>query len=299
MSLKSIGEALVKEHNDLFFELIKIPEERNILFQIDGEKGHQIVKPRFDPPLYSWSPELFARFRSHLQRIKNFFDSFSYWFDDTIKPLISFDEGRSDKNSIIFLLEQDVDQTNVIYADYLIEKDQSRYAISYFRNEKKKHTFEPAITSQEHLETWICNNARRQIIDRFTFLWNYIQDEIEVCMKGDYNKLPDRIFTPKFIKEQNNIISTLIEDYPELALLNLGRISELYLLQLLQLNNKPYGLNLAWEARTKELLTNSQVKLFESIRKETNALKHQLYFAVNQEKITQLWKNFSSLMKKG
>ena len=298
MSVKSIGEALLRDHNDLFFELIKIPEGRNMQFQIVEENGHQIGKPRFDPPVYSWPPDLLTRFRNHLQQIWYFFDSYAFWFDDTLVPLISFDERRINKYSMMFLLEQDVDQTDGIYGEYLIEKDASNYKICYFRKERKKQTFEPAITSHDALQTWICNNIRRQIIDQFTYLWNYIQDEIEVCMKEDYNKIPDKLLTLQYIKEQNNIISTIIEDYPELALLNLGRICELYLLHQLQLDKKSSELNLIWEAKNKDLLTNQQVRTFESIRKEYNALTHQLYYSINQENIAQLWKSFSTMITK-
>ena len=265
MSLQSIGDALLKEHNDLFFELIKIPENREIIFRIDDVERHHIGKPRFKDPIYSWSPDLLTRLRYHFQNIWNFFDTYSYWFDDTIKPVISFDEHHIHKQSVIFLLQNDFFQTEEMYGDYLIEKNMSHYLISYFQNNQKIQSFEPNVNSEADVEKWICLNARRQIIDQFTFLWSYLQSEIESCIKEDYSLLPDKLLRPEYIVKQNNKIADVIDQYPELALLNLGKLTELFLLQVLGLNRKPKNTNLVWMAKKNGFFTNKQARNFESI----------------------------------
>ena len=110
----------------------------------------------------------------------------------------------------------------------------------------------------------------------------------------DYFTLPTELLSKDYLINQINIFRDIIDKYPELALLNMGRIAELYLLQLLQLPNKPKDLNLAWEAHTNGFLTQQQVKLFESIRKENNALKHCLDYKLPKDKIVQFWKTFST-----
>ena len=296
MSLKFESESLLKEHNELFFELIKIPEEREITFHIDNDNGHQIAKPRFQPPLYNWPDNILTRFRNHLQHIWNFFETYSYWFDDMIKPLINYDNQRISKNSIMFLLQQDTNETDEVYGEYLIEKGLTDYSISYYKKNQKLQTFKPRVNSKEKVEEWICLDSRRQIIDRFSFLWNYIQTEIESCSIEDNTRLPDKLLTSRYIQEQNNKISAVIEQYPELGLLKLGRIAELYLVQILKLENRPYNINLAWKAKNEGLITNQQMKTFESIRKQCNSLKHRLDYSVNETIIEQLWKNFSNII---
>ena len=230
MSLTFESESLLKEHNELFFELIKIPEEREITFHIDEDNGHHIGKPRFQPPLYTWPDDVFTRLTNHLLHIWNFFRTYSYWFDDMIKHVVNYDKQMIGRNSIIFLLQQDISEMDEIYGDYLIEKGLTDYSISYYRNNQKKQTFKPRVNSKEKVEEWICLDARRQVIDQFSFLWNYIQTEIEACSIEDNSRLPTHLLTHKYIQDQNNKISVVIEQYPELGLLKLGKIAELYLI---------------------------------------------------------------------
>lgn len=298
MSLKFEGESLLRDHNDLFFELIMIPEERVITFQIDEREGKQIGQPRFQPPIYPWPSDLLTRLHKHLLNIWKFFDTYSYWLDDTIKPIINYDDQNIDKRSVIFLLQNDLHLIDEVFSDYLIEKHLSQYTISYFRNDQKIKSFQPKINSKEKLEEWICLDARKQIIDQFSFLWNYVQTEIEICIREEYTRLPDELLTPNYITKQNRKIINVIDDYPELALLNLGKIAELFLIQLIGKEYSQKGTNLAWKAKYAGLITNQQVKVFESIRREFNALKYRLDYSVDQNKIIQLWKNFSAILSR-
>ena len=296
MALKSIGADLLKEHNELYFELIKIPEDRELIFHIDNQNGNQFGKPRFKEPLYSWNTDLLNRLHNHLENIKAFFNTYSYWFDETIRPIITIDNQNINRKSLIFLLQEDIDKTDEVYADYFIEKSLSKYTISYYRRNQKRQIFEPKINSPADLEKWICLDARKQIIDQFTFLWSYLQTEIESCIKGDFTKLPDEFFTREYIIKQNNDISYILSQYPELAMLKLGRIAELYLMQILNIKNGHREANLAWLAKNEGLISHQQTILFDSIRKEYNALSHRLDYFVNKTKIERLWNNFSTII---
>jgi hypothetical protein len=297
MAIKPNNYNLLKEHNELFFELIKIPEQREISFKIDEVDGNKIGKPRFNNPEYSWPSDLLLRLKMHLETIFNFFETYSYWFDDTIKPLLVYDNNKITKKSIIYLLQSDIWETDEVYGNYLIEKSLSKYSISYFHIDRKIKTFVPNINSLTELEHWICIDAKKQIIDQFSFLWNYLQVEIEFCAKQDYFNIPGEFLTSDYIINQNRKIAQIINEYPEYALLNLGRIAELYLLQLLKLLIKPKDVNLAWKARNNGLLTNQQASIFESIRKEHNLLKHSLNYSINIAKLGHLWNNFTAITR--
>lgn len=56
--------------------------------------------------------------------------------------LISYSKRSESKNSIIFLLERDIWETDEVYGDYLIEKIENYTKISYFRFDKKIKSFE-------------------------------------------------------------------------------------------------------------------------------------------------------------
>lgn len=296
MSLQSTGEDLLKEHNDLYFELIKIPEQRDLTFNITEENSQKIGRPRFQPPVYIWPDELHSRLVQHLKNLWNFFGTYSYWFDDIVKLIINFDENQIDNKSIIFLLQDDLPNVDELYSDYLIEKYLHRYTLSYFKHNLKIQSFQPKVNSDEEVDKWCCLDARKQIIDQFTFLWNYVQSEIENYLREDHYKLPNEILKLEYIDKQNKKIIEVLETYPELALLHLGKLAELYLIHILGFQKRPEQINLAWKAKNDGLLTNQQVKIFDSIRKEYNALKYQLDYAPDRRKIDLLWKNFSKLL---
>ena len=137
MDIKLEGKTLLDNHNMLYEQLIKIPEKREIIYIEEMEGGVKVGKPRFKNPKYQWSMSLLVDVRDQLQNIWNFFDRYSYWFDDTLIPLLNTDERRMSKKSIIFLLEEDVWRTDEVYGKYLIEESQNGIIISYSRRERK------------------------------------------------------------------------------------------------------------------------------------------------------------------
>lgn len=137
MDIKSEGQALLENHKKLYEQLIEIPEKREMIYIEEIEESVKVGKPRFKKPLYQWSKSLLVEVRDHLQDIRNFFDNYSYWFDDTLIPLLDTNERRVSKKSIIFLLEEDVWCTDEVYGKYLIEESQDGIIISYSRRKRK------------------------------------------------------------------------------------------------------------------------------------------------------------------
>lgn len=296
MEITASGEALLKEHNELFFELITIPEQRAMAYTINDENGHQVAKPRFKPSVYNWPLDLFTRLQSHMQTIWGFIETYSYWFDNSLKALIQYEGHKITKKSIVYLLQQNTSDIDEIYGDYDVERKLSKYFISYFRNNEKIKTFEPNVNTSAEIERWICLDTRKQIIDQFSFLWNNIQAEIESCMKEYHTTLPAELLTKEYITKKNNLIGDVIEEYPEFALFHLGKLAELYLVQILELEKHPKGINLVWEAQNKGLLTTARTKLLEDIRKEYNLLNHRLDYVTNKNLVIQYWKNFTNML---
>lgn len=102
------AQELIEKHTLLYERLIKIPEIRKLIYRVDIENGNSIGKPRFNPNEYQWPKELYRDLRDHLQELRNFFDSHSYWFDNSLRFLLDTNKRRASKKSIIFLLEKDV-----------------------------------------------------------------------------------------------------------------------------------------------------------------------------------------------
>ncbi len=117
MDIKSEGQILLDFHKLLYEQLIEIPENREMTYVEEIKKGIKVGKPRFKNPKYQWSKNLLVDLRDHLQNIWNFFDKYSYWFDDTLLPLLNTNERRVSKKSIIFLLEEDVWSTDEVYGE--------------------------------------------------------------------------------------------------------------------------------------------------------------------------------------
>jgi len=142
MRIKKIGREILKNHKKFYDKLIKIPKSRKIVYREEINKGRLIGKPRFEKKKYQWDEKLQVELRNHLQEVWNFFDQFSYWFDESIKDIIQYEKRRISKKSVIFLLENDVWETDEVFGDYLIEEMKNKTTIYYFRFEKKFKKFD-------------------------------------------------------------------------------------------------------------------------------------------------------------
>ena len=131
MGIKEEGEDLIKNHDILFNELVKIPKERPMYYREDLEEGLLIGKPRFEEKKLKWAVPILKEFHNHLQNLWNFFDKYSYWFDQSTKLMLGFEDRSISNKSIKFLLERDVWDTSEVYGGYLIENKVKKTLISY------------------------------------------------------------------------------------------------------------------------------------------------------------------------
>ena len=230
MDIKSEGKTLLDNHKKLYEQLIEIPEKREMIYIEEIKEGVKVGKPRFKNPKYQWFTSLLVDVRDHLQNIWNFFDRYSYWFDDTLIPLLNTDERRMSKKSIIFLVEEDVWCTDEVYGKYLIEENQDGITISYSRRERKMKQITLKSKDDSEIKDWICKDAVSQIKNQFEFLWGKLETEIQVCIDEIFHKQPKLTLKPNYLKNQLEKTITISEQWAEAGLLNLGRIIELWLL---------------------------------------------------------------------
>ena len=295
MDIKSEGKALLETHKELYEQLIEIPENREMIYNEEIKEDIKIGKPRFKNPKYQWSKNLLVDLRDHLQNIWNFFEKYSYWFDDTLIPLLDTNERRVSKKSIIFLLEEDVWCTDEVYGKYLIEDSKAGLSISYSRRERKIKQITLKTKEESEIKEWICKDAIQQIKNQFEFLWNKLEIEIQVCIKEIFHKLPKFTLKPNYLQDQLDKTIEISEQWVEAGLLNLGRIMEHWLLNKLGMKSVPRFFDLIREAKIAGLIENNEVKLLRNIRTNYNNLKHKTYYKIETEDIKAMIENFTKL----
>jgi len=295
LDIKSEGNILLENHKKLCKQLIEIPNKRELEYIEDIENGVKVGKPRFKIPKFQWSTGLLVNLRDHLQNIWNFFDKYSYWFDDTLIPLLYTSERRVSKKSVIFLLEEDVWNTDEVYGKYLIEENQDELTISYSRRERSIKQITLKTKEESKLKLWICNDAIRQIRNQFVYLWDKLETEIEVCIDEIFHKSSKFTLKPSYLKNQLDKTIEISEQWAEAGLLNLGRIIEHWLLNNLGMNNAPLFFDLIREAKIAGLINKNEVKLLRDIRTSYNNLKHKIYYKIDTKDVKIMIENFSNL----
>jgi len=297
LDIKSEGKVLLETHKELYEQLIEIPENREMTYVEEIKEEVKIGKPRFKNPKYQWSKNLLVNLRDHLQNIWNFFEKYSYWFDDTLIPLLDTNERRVSKKSIIFLLEEDVWSTDEVYGKYLIEDSKAGLSISYSRREKRIKQITLKTKEESEIREWICKDAIRQIQNQFEFLWNKLEIEIQVCIEEIFHKLQKFALKPNYLQDQLDKTIEISEQWAEAGLLNLGRIVEHWLLNKLGMKSAPLFFDLIREAEISGLIDKNEIKLLRNIRTNYNDLKHKIYYKIDLEDIKLMVKNFSNLFK--
>ncbi|TFG22233.1 MAG: hypothetical protein EU529_11035 [Promethearchaeota archaeon] len=101
---------------------------------------------------------------------------------------------------------------------------------------------------ESEIKEWICKDAIRQIKPQFEFLWNKLENEIQVCIEEIYHKPPKFTLEPDYLKKQLDKTIEISEQWAEAGLLSLGRIVEHWLLTILGMKNAPLFLDLIREA---------------------------------------------------
>ncbi len=291
------GNSLLKKHRILFKKLIQIPETREIMFRIDIEENLNIGKPRFKNRHYSWPKDLLKVLRDHLEDTWNYFDKYSHWIDNSLMSLISYPKRNESKKSIIFLLEKDIWETIEVYGDYLIEKREDHSIVSYRRFDKKIISFVINTIKDVEIEAWICKDAIKQIKEQFYYLWTKIETEINVCIEEKYHKEPKLLISSIYLIEQLKKTKEIVENWPEAALLNLGRICELWLLILLDKESSGFNEDSLKLAERNNIIDKDEFKFLKKIRRNYNDLKHKRYYKVDKSLIFSFIIDFSKFFK--
>lgn len=297
MNIHSEGKQLLKKHASLYKQLIQIPERREIIYREKKDNNKLIGNPRFKEKEYNWLKQLLIELRDHLQNLWNYFELYSYWLDPSLLLLLDYRTRRASKKSLLFLLEMDVWQTDEVYGDYLIEKEKNKTKITYTRFNQRYREFILNTLDNKEIEDWICEDAVVQIQTQFTHLWDKLKKEVEVCMEEKFRKQPKITFSLNYIEDQVDKIENQVESWPESALLNLGRVLEIWLLIELKVKTN-YGQDfLIKEAEVKNLIDKHQFKLLMNIKNQYNDLKHQATYKVDKKIVKTLFNDFVSIFK--
>ncbi len=291
------GNNLLEHHGNLFNRLKSIPETREMTFRIDIEGDLNIGKPRFKKRHYLWPNDLLTELRDHLEDIWNFFDVFSHWIDNSLISLISFNKRSESKKSLIFLLEKDIWETAEVYGDYLIEKKEGYSIISYYRFDKRIKSFKINMIEDSEIEAWILKDAVDQIKNQFSYLWSKIETEITTSINEKYHKEPKLLISSNYLIKQLEKTKEIVEVWPEAALLNLGRICEMWL--LIKLDKESFGFNedSLKLAERNNIIDKDEFKFLKKVRRNYNDLKHKRYYNIKKSLIFSFINDFSNLFK--
>ncbi len=183
--LKKISE-IKNRMKSLKISLREIPKSRelnNTIEEFQNNSPAWIYKPRFKLKESPIPQEIKTELIQIIDEINLYLRKSSPDNFNLLKDII--DLTSENKNSIVFLLEKDVYQTNRVYGDYLVEKYQDYFEINYLRwNEKKKKLPNQALSID--LEKFIKEDALAQVQNRFEELWNVLENEIGRC-ENHYN----------------------------------------------------------------------------------------------------------------
>ena len=294
MSIQTEGKELLKRHKKLFEELIQIPERRDFIYHEELDNNILIGKPRFKEKEFDWSQDLLIQLRDHLQGLWNYFQLYSYWLDSSLLLLLDYRTRKASKKSIIFLLEMDVWQTDEVYGDYIIKRGKNTTKIYYTRFGNKYNEFKLHSVDDGEIKDYICKDAMKQIQRQFTHLWEKLEQEIVVLMREKFRKKPKISLKIDYLKEQVDKIEKIVDSWSESALLNLGRVLEIWL--LVEMNvKKNFGLDfLIREAEIRNLIDKHQFQLLMNIKNNYNSLKHEDSYKVDNLLVQRLFKDFFS-----
>jgi len=297
MTIQAEGRELLHQHKELYEILREIPKKREMTYTQKEENNLLIGNPRFKEKEYDWPQELLLQLRDHLQGLWNYIEIYSYWLDNSLLLLLDYRTRKASKKSVLFLLEKDVWQTDEVYGDYLIEKEKDITTIHYTRFGNKYQKFEIESLDDSEIKDFICTDAIKQIQTQFTHLWEKLEMEIEILMKEKFRKKPKVSLTVDYLEEQVDKIEKVVDSWPESALLNLGRVLEVWLLTELNVNKNP-GLNFLIKiAEVRDLIDKHQFQLLMNIRKNYNALKHEGSYQIDKKLVQILLNDFLSTFK--
>jgi len=295
--LIKLGNNLLLKHRELGKKLRQIPQQRKMNVNISTRDGLSIAKPRFNKRKYSWDASLLENLLNHLQEIWNFLQNYYYYFDEKVISFIHKDYRRSSKDSITFLLERDVWETDEVYGDYLVERKRDKIIVSYYRREERRKTFELSIMPDEELKKWIMEDAKNQIISAFNYKWGLLETEIDTCANGLHIREVSEPITDEELLYQASKIKELLKVDIIAAMLSLGRIAELWCVLLLNQKEKEIKQNLIQDLKEAKKIDEHQARLLNQIRIKYNSIKHKSDFRLKEEEVVSLYNAFCDLLR--
>jgi len=173
-------------------KLIKIPEQRTLTYsfeQIEKNPPKCIYKPRFVPSYQLINQTIKTEFVNIIDKINLYLQKYSPDNFVNLKDII--DTNPENKNSIIYLLENDVYKTRYIYGDYLIEKKENHFEINYYRWDRKVISL-PDKPLSLNLEVFVKSDAIKQIQTQFDKIWTILENEIDRCENQYIYQLEER-----------------------------------------------------------------------------------------------------------
>ena len=192
--LEQIFETLNKL-DQLRESLRDVPTHRDITCsreEIHKNPPTWIYRPRFEPKFKLIPQEQKLAFFNLVDSINLHLKKYSP--DNLTNLLDILDVSGNNKKSIIFLLENNVYNTDEVYGDYVVEEMQDHYEIYYYRWEEKKNQL-PTQDRSIDLEKFVMQDAIIQIQNQFDHLWTILVNEIERCkayyqsnQKKDYDE---------------------------------------------------------------------------------------------------------------
>ena len=111
-------------------------------------------------------------------------------------------------------------------------------------------------------------------------------------MEEFYHKKPKTKLSSQYLKEQAHKVYEILNDWPEAALLNVGRIIELWLKHELEYRSVEKYDDIIRFAEVDGLISRQEGKLLSLIRKNYNDIKHNLHYKVDKTVISKLISDF-------
>ena len=120
-----------------------------------------------------------------------------------------------------------------------------------------------------------------------------IEAEINACVEETQNWTPSLTLTHQYLCEQFEKSRNICDEWPEAALLSLGRIIEMWLLITLNLRSTPYNKNIVKKARLDGIVTKHEAKFLAKVRSKYNSLKHKTYYSIDSTEVNEYISEFS------
>lgn len=177
------------------FEIPKLREIKIYIKDLENDTSKSIYKPRFSPKHTVIPQDIKLEFAKIVDDIYLYLAAYS---PDNLSNLTDIlDLSSENRNSLIYLLENDVYQTHNVYGGYLVEIEGINFKIGYYRRNKIVKRLKDQLISIDLVDL-IKNDAIHQIQSQFNKMWTIIEHEIERC--------ENRYISQQRIKEEESSV---------------------------------------------------------------------------------------------